>query len=91
MQNLPVQGFIETYVKKIVKNPNQVCIKTNEGKRSDYILNIEVANEDVGKVIGKDGKMISSLKNVISACKAKDNISYELVVTPSNPDKSNKF
>lgn len=89
MQKFPVQGFLETYVKKIVKHPNEVKIKTDAGKRSDYILHIEVSNEDVGKVIGKDGKMISSLKNVISACKAKDNISYELVVSPNNPNAHN--
>lgn len=90
MQKFPVQSFLETYVKKIVKYPNEVKIKTTEGKRTNYTLNnytlnIEVANEDVGKVIGKNGKMISSLKNVISACKAKDNVSYELVVSPNNP------
>ncbi len=80
MQNLPVQNFLEAYVKKIVKNPDEVTIIVNKGERSDYMLCIEVAEEDVGKVIGKDGKMVSALKNVISACKAKDNVSYELVV-----------
>lgn len=80
MQNLHVQNFLEAYVKKIVKNPDEVTIIVNKGERSDYMLCIEVAEEDVGKVIGKDGKMVSALKNVISACKAKDNVSYELVV-----------
>ena len=28
--------------------------------------------------------MISALKNVVSACKAKDNVSYELVVVPKD-------
>lgn len=89
MKKFPVQSFLETYVKKIVKYPDEVKIKTDIGKKSDYVLHIEVANEDVGKVIGKDGKMISSLKNVISACKAKDNISYRLVVLPNKPDSHN--
>lgn len=80
MRSLPVQNFLEVYVKKIVKYPDSVCVDVSQGKRSDYLFLIQVAEEDVGKVIGKDGKMVSALKNVISACKAKDNVSYELVV-----------
>lgn len=80
MRSLPVQNFLEVYVKKIVKYPDSVRVDVSQGKRSDYLFLIQVAEEDVGKVIGKDGKMVSALKNVISACKAKDNVSYELVV-----------
>lgn len=88
MQKLSVQNFLEGYIKKIVKYPDDVVVKASAGKRSDYMLCIEVANEDVGKIIGKDGKMVSALKNVVSACKAKDNVSYELVVVPKdNADK----
>ncbi len=84
MENLPVKNFLEVYIKKIVKFPDDVAVLISDGKRSDYTLSIEVANEDVGKIIGKDGKMVSALKNVISACKAKDNISYEIIVVPKN-------
>ncbi|GAB0172551.1 KH domain-containing protein [Helicobacter trogontum] len=88
MQNFSVQDFLEKYVKKIVKYPDQVAITSNVGKHSDYMICIQVANEDIGKIIGKDGKMVSALKNVISACKAKDNISYELVVASNDSTKS---
>lgn len=84
MQKLSVENFLEVYIKKIVQYPDDVVITASAGKRSDYMLCIEVANEDVGKIIGKDGKMVSALKNVVSACKAKDNVSYELVVVPKD-------
>ena len=80
IQKFSVQDFLEKYVKKIVKYPDDVAITTSAGKHSDYMICIQVANEDIGKIIGKDGKMVSALKNVVSACKAKDNVSYELVV-----------
>ncbi|RDU64903.1 KH domain-containing protein [Helicobacter didelphidarum] len=89
MKNFPVQDFLEVYIKKIVKYPESVSVAISEGKRTDYILCIQVAEEDVGKVIGKDGKMVSALKNVISACKAKDNISYELVVASQSHTTKN--
>lgn len=82
MQEFSVQNFLEGYVKKIAKYPDDVVVTTDVGRCSDYMIRIEVANEDVGKIIGKDGRMISALKNVISACKAKNNTSYELVVVP---------
>ncbi len=85
MRNLPVKDFLEVYIKKIVKYPGDVVISVSDGKRSDYMLSIKVAHDDVGKIIGKDGKMVSALKNVISACKAKDNISYEIIVIPKDP------
>lgn len=82
MQSTSVERFLEIYLKKIVKYPQYIVIKREAGKRSDYMLCIEAAEEDVGRIIGKDGKMISALKNVISAVKAKDNVSYELIVVP---------
>ena len=36
--------------------------------------------EDVGKLIGKEGKMIGSIKTLISGCKAKDSLSYRINV-----------
>lgn len=77
-----VERFLEVYLKKIVKYPEHIAIKRQTGKSSDYIICIHAAEKDAGKIIGKGGKMISSLKNVISAIKAKDNVSYELIVVP---------
>ncbi|RDU71331.1 KH domain-containing protein [Helicobacter aurati] len=82
MHNTSVEKFLEIYLKKIVKYPEHIAIKRELGKKSDYMLCIEAAEKDVGKIIGKDGKMISALKNVIAAVKAKDNVSYELIVIP---------
>ena len=35
---------------------------------------------DIGKLIGKEGKMIGAIKTVISGCKAKDGVSYRINV-----------
>lgn len=77
-----IEKFLEVYLKKIVKYPEHISINREIGKASDYMLCIHAAEEDVAKIIGKNGKMIRSLKNVISAIKAKDSISYELIVVP---------
>lgn len=43
-------------------------------------LSIYVEAEDMGRLIGKHGKMICALKTLISGCKAKDGISYKIVI-----------
>lgn len=35
---------------------------------------------DTGKLIGKNGKMINAIKTVVSACKSKDSMSYQVTV-----------
>jgi len=53
-----------------------------EVKQSDKITQIVLyANQaDIGKLIGKEGKMIGAIKTVISGCKAKDGVSYRINV-----------
>ena len=80
MLDTSVEQFLEAYLRKIVKHPDSVVLSRTQGSRSDYVIHIGVDREDIGKIIGRDGKMISALKTVISALKAKDSISYELTV-----------
>ena len=44
------------------------------------IIIAKIYKIDTGKLIGKDGKMINSLKTLISGCKAKDGKSYRVTV-----------
>ena len=55
-----------------------------ESTTSDDLVEIVLyANQvDVGKLIGKEGKMIGAIKTVISGCKAKDGKSYRINVEP---------
>jgi len=43
-------------------------------------LILYVNSEDIGRVIGKDGRMISSIKTIISGCKPKGGPSYKVSV-----------
>lgn len=58
-----MKDFIEYLVKNIVNDPNQVDVRMNEGPEGTFI-EIRVAPEDIGKVIGKGGKVIRSLRTL---------------------------
>jgi hypothetical protein len=56
-------------VKSVVDYPEQVEITEVEGTDS-LILEIKVAQEDMGKVIGKSGRIINAMRTIISAASA---------------------
>lgn len=56
-----MKDFIEYLVKNIVDDPDQVQIKLVESD-NHTVVEIHVAKEDIGKIIGKKGKIIQSLR-----------------------------
>ncbi|KKP35792.1 MAG: hypothetical protein UR26_C0002G0092 [candidate division TM6 bacterium GW2011_GWF2_32_72] len=66
-----IKDLVEYTIKKIVEEPEKVSvIETQEGKR--IVLEVRVASVDVGKVIGKEGRTIKALRNMVSALSEKD-------------------
>lgn len=61
-----MREFVEFVLKSIVKHPDQVVVvEYEEGGKKVY--DISVHPEDVGQVIGKDGRTIKSLKILMSS------------------------
>lgn len=58
----------ETLIKKIVTDPESVSVKEFETD-ADNVIQIEVlvSSEDIGKVIGKNGKIINSIRTIVQA------------------------
>ncbi len=77
-----ISEFIAQFAKLIATYPDDIKVQT---KQSDEVTEIVLyANQaDVGKLIGKEGKMIGAIKTVISGCKAKDGVSYRINVEPN--------
>ncbi|MBD3807255.1 MAG: KH domain-containing protein [Epsilonproteobacteria bacterium] len=75
-----VKDFIESYTKLLAANPESVRVETlNSADECDELV-IYVNQSDVGKIIGKDGKMINAIKAVVSGCKAKGEKNYRISV-----------
>ncbi len=74
-----VADFIAQFAKLIASYPEDVYVETE--RLGDVVQITLYANQsDVGKLIGKEGKMIGAIKTVISGCKAKDGLSYRINV-----------
>ena len=58
----------ETIVKMIVKDHEAVSVKEYESTEDDQVhVEVMVAQDDLGRVIGKDGKTIKSIRNIVQA------------------------
>lgn len=65
-----MKSLIEYIVKALVDQPEAVVISEVEGE-SITILEIRVAQEDIGKVIGKEGRIANALRTIAKASGAK--------------------
>lgn len=59
--------FTTLLISGIVKNPDMVKVSSFEGDEETTILEILVSNEDMGAVIGKQGKNAKALRTIINA------------------------
>jgi predicted RNA-binding protein YlqC (UPF0109 family) len=65
-----VKELLETLAQALVDSPEQVNVSVVEGEKS-VILQLHVAPDDVGKVIGKQGRIAKALRTIIKASAAK--------------------
>ena len=76
-----VTDFVAQFARLIASHPEDIRVEANEGDEMTEIV-LYANQADVGKLIGKEGKMIGAIKTVISGCKAKDGKSYRINVEP---------
>jgi len=61
-----MKELLEFIAKSLVSNPDEVTVAQVETETS-IILNLSVASEDKGKVIGKQGKIAKAIRAVVRA------------------------
>ena len=64
------KDLIEYIAKSLVDNPSDVTVNLVEGEKST-ILELRVAPDDIGKVIGKHGRIAKAMRTVLQAATAK--------------------
>lgn len=78
-----MKEFIEYLVKNIVTHPEQVVI-TEINDNGFFIYTISAAQDDLGTIIGREGRNINSIRNVAKSKAIKDNIRIKIVVEDGN-------
>ena len=71
--------FVRYILQQICSDANAIEITSNDDDRGTLIT-IQVASEDMGRLIGKDGQTISALRTLISILSARESVRYFLKV-----------
>jgi len=66
MEGLSMKELLESIARSLVDNPDDVSVREVEGEKS-LILELRVAEDDMGKVIGKQGRIAKAIRTVMKA------------------------
>jgi predicted RNA-binding protein YlqC (UPF0109 family) len=66
-----VEDLLAYLAGQLVDHPDEVRVEQHEGTGGELILELHVAADDVGKVIGKQGRIARSLRTVVKASAAR--------------------
>jgi len=67
---MEMKDLIEYIAKVLVDNPDNVSVTELEGKQTS-VIELRVAKEDLGKVIGKQGRTARAMRTILGAASAK--------------------
>jgi predicted RNA-binding protein YlqC (UPF0109 family) len=65
-----MKELIKYIAQALVDNPDEVSVSEIEGNQTS-VLELKVAKEDLGKVIGKQGRTARAMRTILSAASAK--------------------
>ena len=67
-----LKNLVEFIAKRLVDNPDQVEVTLISAERTT-VIELHVAKEDLGKIIGKEGKTAKAIRTLLNAASAKLN------------------
>ena len=68
-----MKQLVEVIAKALVDHPDEVVV-TEEREKNNVLLTLHVASSDMGKVIGKQGRIAKAIRNVVKAASTRENI-----------------
>lgn len=67
-----MKELVEVIAKALVDNPDEVLVTEKENGKN-ITVELHVASSDMGKVIGKQGRIAKAIRSVVKAASSKDN------------------
>lgn len=87
-----MEKLVETIAKYLVDSPDQIQVTDmGEDDRNEEVLQLSVASDDMGKVIGKQGRIAKALRTVVKAAATKANrqVNVEIVSNEEMAEAAN--
>ena len=61
------KDLLEYLVKNLVTNPDKVVVREEQKEDSKLMLNLSVDSSDMGRIIGKEGRIIRAIREIINS------------------------
>ena len=71
-------------LQKIVDHPDDIYV-TEEGEESRVLLTIHANQEDLGKIIGKNGRIIKAIRDLVKLMATKQNLYVDVTIAEDVP------
>ena len=68
-----MKELLETIARALVQNPDDVKV-VEEDKDGEIVLTLSVNEQDMGKVIGRSGRLAKAIRSVMSAAASKADV-----------------
>lgn len=66
-----MKELVEVIAKALVEHPDEVAVTEKETEKS-IVVELRVAQSDMGKVIGKQGRIAKAIRSVVKAAASKE-------------------
>lgn len=73
-----MKNILETIIKHLVENQDAIEITETQKNEKDVLIQVKVAKEDMGKVIGRQGKVAKSIRTIMKSVGAKERKKVEV-------------
>lgn len=73
MREDAMKEFVQHVARFLVTNPEEVEVRQVNSETSSVLLELKVAQDDVGRVIGKQGRTATALRTILKAAGARVN------------------
>ena len=75
-----IAGLVECIVKPLVEYPDEVVVTSQEEDAGTAYVEIHVNDEDTGKVIGRQGRVIKSIRTLARAAASRHDLHAEVEI-----------
>ncbi|MBE5845393.1 MAG: KH domain-containing protein [Butyrivibrio sp.] len=74
-----MRELVEVIAKALVENPDEVVVNEKKDGRN-IVLELHVAPSDMGKVIGRQGRIAKAIRSVVKAASTRENLKVDVEI-----------
>ncbi|MBQ2609921.1 MULTISPECIES: KH domain-containing protein [Butyrivibrio] len=74
-----MKELVEVIAKALVDNPSEVVVSEKKDGRN-IMIELHVAPSDMGKVIGKQGRIAKAIRSVVKAASTRENLKVDVEI-----------